>query len=98
MVDPGDQRERHVGVSHHSRTVLELCRAPTTVAVAQPTDIPAPHLVEEVMPGDVGELLSRHGLRVTTMGRGPHQDPSFFAAAGAAGALAAAWVGPARSR
>ncbi|MEO7428056.1 MAG: DUF3866 family protein, partial [Acidimicrobiales bacterium] len=35
------------------------------------------------------ELLDAAGLSVTTMGRGPLEDPLFFDAAGAAGVLAA---------
>jgi hypothetical protein len=37
----------------------------------------------------MAELLADAGLRVTTMGRAPADDPLFFAAAGAAGTLAA---------
>jgi hypothetical protein len=37
----------------------------------------------------MAELLADAGLRVTTMGRGPEDDADFFAAAGAAGVLAA---------
>jgi hypothetical protein len=43
-----------------------------------------------VVPGpDVPALLDRLGLHVTTMGRGPAEDPLFFRATAAAGALAA---------
>ncbi|MDQ2650174.1 MAG: DUF3866 domain-containing protein, partial [Actinomycetota bacterium] len=40
-------------------------------------------------------LLDAVGLRVTTMGRGPAEDPLFFAAAAAAGAVAASLLGSA---
>lgn len=73
-----DPRERHRGVSHHSRTALELAR--TTPVVPEPTDL------------DVPALLAAAGLAVTTMGRGPDEDPGFFAHAGAAGAAAAGAV------
>ena len=36
----------------------------------------------------VRALLARAGIQVTTMGRRPADDPSFFAVAGAAGAAA----------
>ena len=38
---------------------------------------------------DVGALLDARGVRVTTMGRGPEEDPLFFRATASAGALAA---------
>lgn len=88
-VSEGDQRERHRGVSHHSRTVLDLVHAPVTVA-AHPL-LGARGRVDaiEVDEPDTPALLEARGLRVTTMGRGPDEDRAFFQAAGAAGALAA---------
>jgi hypothetical protein len=83
-----DPRERHQGVSHHVRTILDLCA--TRPAVPLPPD-----LVGEVAGAgaveapDVGPILAAAGLRVTTMGRGPEDDPVFFAAAAAAGRWAA---------
>ncbi len=91
-VSDGDARDRHRGVSHHSHTVLDLCRTPATVATAGPVDLVGRHDVVEVEPGDVDAILQRFDLRVTTMGRTPAQDPAFFAAAGAAGALAGEWL------
>jgi hypothetical protein len=81
----GDPRERHQGLSHHSETVLELVRSPMVVPSAEPVDLPGPHGVAVVAVPDVAGLLAAAGLRVTTMGRGPDEDPAFFAAAGAAG-------------
>ena len=88
-VSEGDRRERHRGVSHHSRTVLDLVHAPVTVA-AHPL-LGGPGRVEavEVDEPDTPALLEAQGLRVTTMGRGPDEDRAFFQAAGAAGALTA---------
>ncbi len=86
----GDARVRHQGVSHHSRTALDLARAPALVASPSPDEFAHDrHHVQVVEPPDVGALLAGAGLTVTTMGRGPDADPLFFAAAGAAGTLAA---------
>jgi len=38
-------------------------------------------------------LLAARGLTVTTMGRGPDEDPGFFRYAGAAGVAAATLLG-----
>jgi hypothetical protein len=91
-VSSGDHRARHRGVSHHSRTVLGLTRAPITVPVAEPTDVPAPHRTVLVEAPDAGTVLTGHGLHVTTMGRGPADDVDFFRAAAAAGALLGEWA------
>lgn len=86
-----DPRERHQGVSHHSRTVLDAVRSEVDVphppGVARCTDR---HRWHEVGPGDPAALLDELGLRVTTMGRLPAEDPLYFAAAAAAGRFAAA--------
>ncbi len=46
------------------------------------------HDVVVVAPVGVADLLERHGLHVTSMGRGPAEDPLFHDAAGAAGTVA----------
>lgn len=86
-----DERPRHRGISHHTRTVLGLLLAP--VVVTLPPD-----------GGRAPEGLARHqwrtapadldgyrdsGLPAVTMGRSLDQDPLFFAAALAAGATLA---------
>ncbi len=91
----GDARPRHQGVSHHSRTALELTRS--RVLVAHPAEAPfeSPrHDVRVVDVPPIAALLADAGLHVTTMGRGPDQDPLFFQAAGAAGTLAASLIAP----
>jgi hypothetical protein len=86
----GDARPRHQGVSHHSRTALELTRSRVLVPLpAEGAYVDERHDVRVVVPPPMPELLADAGLRVTTMGRSPHEDPLFFAAAGAAGTLAA---------
>jgi hypothetical protein len=76
-----DERERHQGPSHHTLTAVSL--AARQLVVPSPDDLAVP---------DVGALLEAHGIRVTTMGRGPAEDPGFFQWAGAAGAAAAELV------
>lgn len=68
-----DPRERHLGVSHHSRAVLDLCLG--KVLVAEDGDAE-------------GWQAACAGLPLSHMGRGPAEDPAFFAAAFAAGRLA----------
>ena len=88
----GDGRSRHQGLSHHTRTALDLVRSDVLVAVpaGEPADLPARHDVRLADPVAIADLLAAEGLRVTTMGRGPEADPLFFAAAAAAGTVAAA--------
>ncbi len=83
----GDHRERHRGVSHHTLTAIDLTRSPVRVPVP-PALAAATVATEVVSPPDVGQVLARFGLQVTTMGRGPDQDPLSFSAVGAAAALA----------
>jgi hypothetical protein len=99
-----DPRERHLGVSHHSLTALgrlALARASVAVPVLEdPTlaatvtgqldaaGVRARHDLVEVDAPDAAKLLASWGLRVRTMGRGPDDDPVFFAAAAAAGSVA----------
>jgi len=74
----GDARARHQGVSHHTGTVLRLVRSPVEVPEAASGD------------PDAAAVLADLGLRITTMGRGPAEDPAFFAAAAAAARAAVA--------
>jgi hypothetical protein len=86
----GDPRERHRGVSHHSRTALDLVRSPVLVAAPEAGAYEHDrHDVRVVEGPDVPALLAARDLRVTTMGRGPEEDPLFFRSCAAAGALAA---------
>ncbi len=72
----GDGRDRHRGTSHHATTVLDLVRSDVEAPGPGPGD------------PDAAAVLDRLGLRVTTMGRGPADDPAFFAHAAAAGRAA----------
>jgi hypothetical protein len=103
-----DPRARHVGLSHHSATALRLaCRERVRVAVpcvggpeearlrADLADagLAARHELVDVEPPDVLALFAAHDLVVSSMGRPAADDPVLFAAAGAAGALAARQLG-----
>jgi len=82
-----DARERHRGVSHHTRAVVEL--ATPEALVAWPAGADAPDWLtrrEEVDAGRWREACA--GLPLEHMGRGPDDDPLFFESAFAAGALA----------
>jgi hypothetical protein len=90
-----DPRERHVDVSHHTYTVLELLLAPVDVAVPEGEDgigaaleaAPGKHRLRSA-PADLDGYAAT-GLPVRTMGRALEQDPLFFAAPLAAGRLLA---------
>ena len=94
-----DQRDRHLGLSHHTSTVLGLCRGATLAVPVGDETLAGIALIEgharvSVAVPDVAAMLDRVGLVVTTMGRGPGDDPLFFRFAAAAGLVAAHLVGP----
>jgi hypothetical protein len=89
-----DPRPRHRGLSHHTRTVLDLLLAPVTVAL--PADYPA--IASEIREATADRhnlheatadlaTYATSGLPATTMGRSLVDDPLFFAAPLAAGRL-----------
>jgi hypothetical protein len=81
-----DERERHRGVSHHTRAVLRL--APEA-QIGWPRDLDVPEGIENPTLVDTsGWAEACAGLPLSHMGRGPAEDPAFFAAAFAAGRLA----------
>lgn len=80
----GDTRERHQGVSHHTRSALRLTLGPREVA--WPQGVNPDQTLGEVVEVDVeGWSEACAGLTLTHMGRGPSDDPWFFASAFAAG-------------
>ena len=82
-----DQRERHRGVSHHTRAVVELCLG--DVRIAWPKGLEAPEWLESREEVDVeGWEEACAGLPLSHMGRGPDVEPWFFAASFAAGRVA----------
>lgn len=92
----GDPRARHLGLSHHTLTVLRLLLGRVTVALP-PGE--APEAIEALghrwreLPVDLHGYAAS-GLPQTTMGRSLDEDPVFFAAALAAGAALADAVRP----
>jgi hypothetical protein len=70
-----DPRPRHRGLSHHTEAVLRLCAQPPLIPADADLDAP-------------GWREACEGLPLSHMGRGPDEDPAFFAAAFAAGRLA----------
>jgi hypothetical protein len=82
-----DERGRHRGVSHHTRAALELSLG--SVTAAWPAGWEAPDWLEPREELDVcGWEEACAGLPLAHMGRGPKDDPVFFAAAFAAGRVA----------
>jgi len=86
-VSSADERERHRGVSHHTKAVVELCLG--DLRIAWPKGLEAPDWLEPREEVDVeGWEEACAGLPLSHMGRGPDEEPWFFAAAFAAGRLA----------
>jgi hypothetical protein len=86
-----DSRDRHRGLSHHTQTVLDLLLAPVDVAIPEgETELASSlesskHRIHLAHP-DL-DAYAASGLPTTTMGRTLEDDPLFFAAPLAAGAL-----------
>jgi Protein of unknown function (DUF3866) len=78
----GDPRARHQGVSHHVRDILRLADG---VAAPWPRGFEPPADVDVTVVDVDGWEDACAGLRLSHMGRGPREDPLFFAAAFAAG-------------
>jgi hypothetical protein len=83
-----ESRERHRGVSHHSDAVLSLRGG--SYRVAWPQGCPVEHpIADEADHVDVSDWREACAdLPLSHMGRGPDEDPWFFAASFAAGRLA----------
>ena len=85
-ISEGDPRDRHRGVSHHSRAVLELSLGDYDVAWPSGCPFDDPAAARARSTSRVARGV--RGLPLSHMGRGPDEDPWFFAAAFAAGRLA----------
>lgn len=99
-----DPRERHRGMSHHTRTILsKIALRPVIVAlpelpegkalfVAEQLELLMQETEHQVRTVDAGiglEELSAKGIEVKTMGRTMDEDREFFLAASAGGVVAA---------
>jgi hypothetical protein len=88
-----DPRKRHLGLSHHTRAVLDLLLAPVDVAVpeGEPEIASALEPLRHRLLAAPADLdgYGASGLPTTTMGRTLSEDPLFFAAPLAAGAVLA---------
>jgi Protein of unknown function (DUF3866) len=87
-----EPRERHRGLSHHTRAVLRAalagCRVAFPASCGVSTDgLPDRHAYERVEASAAG-LQERFGVTFESMGRRYEEDPVFFDAAVAAVALA----------
>jgi hypothetical protein len=85
-VSEADRRSRHRGLSHHAEAVASV--ADPSVVRPWPEGCPVPE-PDGSEPVDVTSWREAcDGLPLAHMGRGPDEDPWFFAAAFAAGAAA----------
>jgi hypothetical protein len=82
-----DTRDRHRGVSHHTRSALQLCLG--ELRIAWPDDLVGGDWDDRLELVDIADWQREcAGLPLSHMGRGAGEDPWFFAAAYAAGRLA----------
>lgn len=99
-----DSRARHLGLSHHSRTVLgkatlvqakiglpliEKEKQDLIIRQMQEAEIDSKHRIV-LEEGESGlEILEQSGIKVTTMGRSAAEEPEFFLASSCSGRIAA---------
>jgi hypothetical protein len=102
-ISDADPRERHRGISHHSRTAYgRVALAPADVVVPEPlpqplaadverdlVEIGTRHRVVRVNVDGLDEALRAAPVELSTMGRALAEDPAYFLAAAAAGRHAA---------
>lgn len=88
-----DPRDRHRGLSHHTKTVLDLLLAPVDIVLPEGVSEIAASLLDSkhrlrFAPADLGGY-DASGLPTKTMGRSLEDDPLFFSAPLAAGTFLA---------
>jgi hypothetical protein len=82
----GDPRERHQGISHHTRTVLGLLLAPVTVGLGPSAPLPPEMEGHRWMRAEPDlAAYAASGLPRRTMGRDMDDDELFFEQALAGG-------------
>lgn len=105
-VSQADPRERHRGISHHSRTAYgRVALSPALLPVPRVDDefwaavrsdaatLCPPHDRVDVDVTGLAESWADASVSLSSMGRGPEQDPAYFLAAAVAGRLAARLLG-----
>jgi hypothetical protein len=101
-ISSGDPRVRHHGLSHHTRSVLEMLLRPVKVPIPSGISSEAQSQLEaegaehQAVKVDVDALLERYrqsGLPIETMGRSLDEDTDFFRSALGAGVALAQAIG-----
>ncbi len=102
-----DNRDRHIGLSHHTVTVLSrVCRAKSIVPIAKMREDRLTHVLEQLRlaglwdrydftleeADDTLDLMRNSSLNLTTMGRTIDEDKEFFLTLGAAALTAASII------
>ncbi len=102
-ISDADSRERHLGISHHSLTILQLASHPALLGLSK--RLPKPffdqiidrlrdhHLLKEhhwylVNDPSAEDLFKEYQIQVKTMGRGIQEEPWFFQSSVTTGFLA----------
>ncbi len=103
-ISQADSRPRHLGISHHTLTILDLANCPCSVAISDllPSEFKQNiinqmrergllqrHLIYATDDPPAVQLFQEAEIEVKTMGRGITDETAFFQSAIAAGVLAA---------
>jgi hypothetical protein len=101
-VSQADPRDRHRGISHHSRTAYgRVALSPARIPIPRVDDefwaqvwddagtLCPPHERVDVDVAGLAESWADAPVSLSSMGRGPEADPAYFLAAAVAGRLAA---------
>ncbi len=104
-ISDADSRERHMGISHHSLTILNLANNPALIGLSALTPAALIDKIKSKLQTDhlltkhqwyliddqpAEELFNDHEIQVKTMGRSIKEEPWFFQNTVASGFLAAA--------
>ena len=107
-ISEADPRERHLGISHHTLTILEFANHPSSLAISSNTsqnlrlrmieqlskrNLLDKHWIWTTDDPPVQQLFQEAQMNVKSMGRGAAEDPAFFQATVSAGHLAAVVAG-----
>ncbi len=103
-ISEADPRERHLGISHHTLTILEFANHPSSLAISNSMpqtlkqrlchqlsehNFLTKHFIWMTDDPPAQQLFQEVQMEVKSMGRGVTQDPAFFQATVSAGYLAA---------